>query len=200
MAQNIIYIPWERTKDPWLCLMTTLVLFSLLWLFPFVSPFLTSLIKFFLWLKFSTGREHWGGWVGQGPALFHLHLDQSLSHWTTRDVPVLRQKELHSMSFCWPWSSVVCKGVRWETQSMLPGKSSKGFAVAFHPWRFQHFSSSQKGEVSPVKFLFSHLLFSAQPSFVSICSLSLDKANAWPLRSLEKPEETNVLFLDACTH
>ena len=73
MVQNIIYIPWERTKDPWLCLMTTLVLFSLLWLFPFVSPFLTSLIKFFLWLKFSTGREHWGGWVGQGPAPFHLH-------------------------------------------------------------------------------------------------------------------------------
>ena len=34
----------------------------------------------------------------------------------------------------------------------------------------------------------------------AICSLSLDKANAWPLRSLEKPEETSVLFLDACTY
>ena len=83
---------------------------------------------------------------------------------------------------------------------MFPGKSNKSYAVAFYPWRFQHLSSSQKGEVSPVKPLFSHVLFSAQPSFVSIWSFSLDTANAQPLRSLEKPEETSVLFLDACTH
>lgn len=83
---------------------------------------------------------------------------------------------------------------------MFPGKSSKSYAVAFYPWRFQHFPSSQKGEGSTVKFLLSHLLFSAQPSFMSTWSFSLDKVNAWPLRSLEKPEETSVLFLDACTH
>ena len=34
--------------------MTTLLLFSLLWLFSFVSASLTSLIKHILWLKFST--------------------------------------------------------------------------------------------------------------------------------------------------
>ena len=54
MAQNIIYSPWERTKDCWRCLMTTLLLCSLLWLFSFVPSFLTSLIKLILWLKFST--------------------------------------------------------------------------------------------------------------------------------------------------
>ena len=57
MVQNIIYSPWEKTKCPWLCLMTTLLLFSLLWLFSFVSAFLTSLIKLILWLKFSTGKR-----------------------------------------------------------------------------------------------------------------------------------------------
>jgi len=56
MIQNIIYSPWERTKGPWLCLMTILLLFSLLWLFSFVSAFLTSLIKLILWLKFSKGK------------------------------------------------------------------------------------------------------------------------------------------------
>ena len=57
MAQNIIYSPWERTKGPWLCLMTTWLLFILLRLFSFVSAFLTSLIKLILWLKFSTGKR-----------------------------------------------------------------------------------------------------------------------------------------------
>ena len=48
----------ERTKCPWLCLMTTLLLlFSLLWLFFFASTFLTSLIKLILWLKFSTDKR-----------------------------------------------------------------------------------------------------------------------------------------------
>ena len=63
MAQNIIYSPWERTKDPELGLMTTLLLFfSLRWLFSFVSAFLMSLIKLVLWLKFSRGKRHGGGW------------------------------------------------------------------------------------------------------------------------------------------
>ena len=64
MAQNIVYSPWEGTKVPWLCLMTTLSLFGLLWLFSFVSVFLTSLIKLILWLKFvhsqKTGRGQRG--------------------------------------------------------------------------------------------------------------------------------------------
>ena len=57
MAQNIIYSPWERTKGPWLCLMTTLLLFILCRLFSFVSAFFTSLIKLIFWLKFSTGKR-----------------------------------------------------------------------------------------------------------------------------------------------
>ena len=50
LAQNIIYSPWEGTKDPWLCLMTEL-LFCLVWLLSFASAF-SSLIKFILCLKF----------------------------------------------------------------------------------------------------------------------------------------------------
>ena len=57
MAQNIIYSPWEGTKGPWLCLLTTLLLFSLLRLFSLVSAFLASLIKLILWLQFSTGKR-----------------------------------------------------------------------------------------------------------------------------------------------
>ena len=39
-AQTILYSPWEGTKGPWLCLMTTLLLlFVLLWLFSLVSTF-----------------------------------------------------------------------------------------------------------------------------------------------------------------
>ena len=37
MAQNIICSPRAGTKGPWLCLMTRLLLFGLLWLFSFVS-------------------------------------------------------------------------------------------------------------------------------------------------------------------
>ena len=66
MAQNIIYSPWERTKGPWLCLMTTLLLFSLLWLFSFVSAFFISLIKPILWLKFSTGKRQAENLLGAG--------------------------------------------------------------------------------------------------------------------------------------
>ena len=39
MAQNITCIPWEGTRGPWLCLMTKLLLFGLLWLFYFISAF-----------------------------------------------------------------------------------------------------------------------------------------------------------------
>ena len=39
MAQNTICSPWEGIKDPWLCLMTTLLLFGLLWQFSSVSAF-----------------------------------------------------------------------------------------------------------------------------------------------------------------
>ena len=49
--------PREGTKDPWLCLITTLLLLSLLWLFSFVSAYLTSLIKLILWLMFSTDKR-----------------------------------------------------------------------------------------------------------------------------------------------
>ena len=59
MAQNFIYSPWERSKSPWLWLMTTLLLFNALWLFFFVSAFLISLIKriLSLLLKFSMEKK-----------------------------------------------------------------------------------------------------------------------------------------------
>ena len=66
MAQNIIYSPWEITKDPWLSLMTTLLLFGLLWLFSFVSAFLTSLMKLILGLKFSIDKRQAEDVVGGG--------------------------------------------------------------------------------------------------------------------------------------
>ena len=86
MTQNIIYSPWERTKGLWLCLMTTLLLLSLLWLFSFVSTFLTSLIKLILWLQFSTDKRQAGDMVdwGQGPqgsAPFHTEPQQLLVEW-----------------------------------------------------------------------------------------------------------------------
>ena len=50
MAQNIICSPWGGTKGPWLCLhYYYLVFFDCL---PLFLHFLTSLIKFTLWLKF----------------------------------------------------------------------------------------------------------------------------------------------------
>ena len=70
MAQNIVYSPWERTESPWLYLMTTLLFFSLLWLFSFVFAFLTSLIKLILLTKVfyrpKAGRGHSGGGWGWG--------------------------------------------------------------------------------------------------------------------------------------
>ena len=35
VAQAIVYSPWERTKGLWLCLMAKVLLFCLVWLFPF---------------------------------------------------------------------------------------------------------------------------------------------------------------------
>ena len=67
MAQNIIYSPREGTKGPWLCLMTKLLLSSLLWLFSFISAFshlsdyTYSLAKVFPQTK--GRRRTWG----QGP-------------------------------------------------------------------------------------------------------------------------------------
>ena len=52
MAQNMIYRPWRGTKHPWLCLMTELLLFALVWQLSLLLHFLISLIKLILWLKF----------------------------------------------------------------------------------------------------------------------------------------------------
>ena len=57
MALTIIYSPWEGAKCPCLCLMTTLLLFGLLWLFSFVPAFLISLIKLILRLKLSIDKR-----------------------------------------------------------------------------------------------------------------------------------------------
>ena len=62
MAQNAIYGPWEGTKGPWLCSVTTLFLFGLL-CFPLFLHVFMSLIKPILWLKFSTAKcrqKIWG--------------------------------------------------------------------------------------------------------------------------------------------
>ena len=65
MAQNIIHSPWGKTKGPWLCLMTTLLLFSLLRLFSIISVFLVSPIKLILWLlKFPTSKRQAEDMVG----------------------------------------------------------------------------------------------------------------------------------------
>ena len=64
MAQNIIYSPWENITGPWLCLMTALLLFSLLGLFSFVSVCLTSLIKLIKPVKFFTGKSQAEDTVG----------------------------------------------------------------------------------------------------------------------------------------
>ena len=70
LARNITCSPRERerTKGPWLRLMTTFLLFSLLWLFSFVSTFLTSLTKLILWLKFSTDKRQAENIVAGGGA------------------------------------------------------------------------------------------------------------------------------------
>ena len=67
VVQNIIYSPWGRTKGPWLCLMAK-DYFVLLDCFLFFLPFLTSLMKFILWLKFFY-RQKAGGGHGWGSIL-----------------------------------------------------------------------------------------------------------------------------------
>ena len=71
VVQNIIYSPGGGTKSPWLYLTSKLLLFCLAWLFSFLH-FLTSLIKFILWLKFfyrqKVGRER-----GRGSILGRPH-------------------------------------------------------------------------------------------------------------------------------
>ena len=39
MVQNIMYSHWGVSKDPWLCLMASILLFCLAWLFYFLSAF-----------------------------------------------------------------------------------------------------------------------------------------------------------------
>ena len=72
MAQNIIYSPWEGTKGPWLRLMTTLLSFSLFWLFRFCishsSDQTCSVTKALHRQK--AGRRHGWGQGPQGPASF----------------------------------------------------------------------------------------------------------------------------------
>ena len=67
MAQNINYSPWEGAKGSWLCLMSTVLLFGLHWLFFLFSAFLISLIKLTLWLKFSTQKKQAEDMEEQGP-------------------------------------------------------------------------------------------------------------------------------------
>ena len=101
MAENIIYSPWERTKGPWLCLMTAL-LFSLLRLFSFVSAFLTSLIKLILWPKFSTGKRQAEDMVGGGGAR------------TIESCSVSSAVSLCPASFCTPRPNLpVTPGISW---------------------------------------------------------------------------------------
>ena len=99
MPQNIIYSPWERIKDPWLCLMTSLLLFSLLWLFSFVSVFLTSLMKLALWLKFSTDERQAEDIVGRGWCKDHRVLLCS-----TGSQRLQFQLPLCCPSALWPWA------------------------------------------------------------------------------------------------
>ena len=117
MAQNMICSPWERTKSPWLCLMTTVFLFILLTLFSFVSAFLTLLIELLLFdWKFprAKGRQTtwwWGGGregpYGPAPSQYFTKektvckcLSVSFLYTTTdRGAAMLNRSTLA----CWPW-------------------------------------------------------------------------------------------------
>ena len=67
MIQNITYRPWERAEGHWLCLMTTWLLFNLLWPFSFVSTLLNSLIKLILWsFPQRAGKGHGTGARNKG--------------------------------------------------------------------------------------------------------------------------------------
>ena len=72
MVHNIICSPWERAEGPWLCLMTTLLLFSLFLPFYFVSTFLNSLIKLILWsFPQRAGKGYGTGARNKGFCSFH---------------------------------------------------------------------------------------------------------------------------------
>ena len=66
MVQHITYGPREGNKGPWLCSMSILLLFGVLWLFSFVSAFLTSLIELILELKFSHRQKSQEDKEGRG--------------------------------------------------------------------------------------------------------------------------------------
>ena len=96
LPRGPIYSSWEKTKGFWLCLMTTLLFFSLLWLFSFVSAFLNSLIKIYLWLKFSTDKRQAEDMEvregPKGPALFQRDMFSSICDpldWSTPGFPIL---------------------------------------------------------------------------------------------------------------
>ena len=65
-VQVRIHSPWEGTKAPWLCLMTKLLLFGLVWLLAFassafsISDWICSLTKVFLQIK---GRQRTWRWM-----------------------------------------------------------------------------------------------------------------------------------------
>ena len=76
MAQNVIQSLWERIEWPWLCLRTAL--FSLIWMFSFVSTFLTSLVKLMFWLNFSKGKRQAEDMAGGKDHWVLLHYSISL--------------------------------------------------------------------------------------------------------------------------
>ena len=87
--------------------MTALLLFSLLWLFSFMSAFLISLIKLTFWLKLSTDKRQAEDMVGegglgrQGPALFQAqtYIQEKIktSEWT-RQGQILPVYQEHCLS------------------------------------------------------------------------------------------------------
>ena len=74
------------------------VIISLLWLFSFAFPSLTSLIAVILWLKFSSGRRKAGTWRGMGHKDHRiLLLFQYLCSWRKGDAA----KTLSAQLRCW---------------------------------------------------------------------------------------------------
>ena len=136
MSQNIIYSPWERTKRPWLCLMITSLLFSLLRLFSFVSAFLTSLIQLIFWLKFSAGKrmaeDMLGvGWGGQGQCRGVTKSQKQLSNFQ------LNKKQLLNFFFFFIQVKVaqlcftLCDPVDYTVHGILQARILEWVAVPF---------------------------------------------------------------------
>ena len=106
MAQNISYSPWENIKGPWLCLMTALLLFSLLGLFSFVSVFLTSLIKLIKPVKFFTGKRQAEDTVGGSEGIEWARTIWSCSVLLSESEKVAQSSPtLWDPMHCSPWNS-----------------------------------------------------------------------------------------------